>query len=195
MNKFLTIIMLLGSAMMLQAAKTDEKVTISVEGDSREYWLYVPDNVKENAPLVLSLHGAGGQCMHKSPFRTDVADKEGCIVAYPQGKITTFPGLGGMQTFGWSANQNVYRSLQFRTGSYKLCFQSKGKKSLSIGVKIQKLTDQKNTVLETNVKAGKAVELPFDITDGWGEYEITFTRPTATDDITISNIAVYSRTE
>lgn len=409
MKKFLTTIMLLGCTLMLQAAKTDEKVTISVEGDSREYWLYVPDNVKENAPLVLSLHGAGGQCTHKSPFRTDVADKEGCIVAYPQGKMTTFPGLGGMQTFGWSAygeenfdtdflkavvedvaskytidrkrlyccgfsnggmmtyvmantcsnqfaafaaisgypinefhlhhtswrpvpflhihgknddfvryalvpniidnmvarnganpmpqrssqsgkydksiyeagkggfpvifyevdgmghfdftnntedgssaqtmwnffrqytldapcdatlkwsprietegyepqnhgwtvnegttllhfggdqktgaNQNVYRSLQFRTGSYKLCFQSKGKKSLSIGVKIQKLTDQKNTVLETNVKAGKAVELPFDITDGWGEYEITFTRPTATDDITISNIAVFSRDE
>lgn len=37
MKKFLTTIMLLGCTLMLQAAKTDEKVTISVGGDSREY--------------------------------------------------------------------------------------------------------------------------------------------------------------
>lgn len=87
----------------MQAAKFDKTITITVGDESREYWLYVPNNVKANAPLVLSLHGAGGHDYEKSPFKSEVADKEGCIVAYPQGKMTTFPGLGGMQNYGWSA--------------------------------------------------------------------------------------------
>ena len=394
---------------MLHAAKANKKVTITVGDQSREYWLYVPTNVKANAPLVLSLHGAGGQCTDKSPFRTNVADKEGCIVAYPQGLMTTFPGLGGMQTYGWSAygeenfdteflkavvedvaskytidrnrlyccgfsnggmmtyvmantnshlfaafaaisgypinefhlhhtswrpvpflhihgkaddfvkyslvpnvidnmvarnganpipvtttksgkytksiyeageggfpiifyeidgmghndftnntednssaqtmwnffkdytldspcdttlkwrprietedyepkkhgwtmnsgttllrfggtqktdaNQNVYRSLQFQTGSYKLCFQSEGDAELTIGVKIQKLTSPKTTVLDTKVQAGSAVVLPFSVTDGWGEYKLTLTRPTSSATISVSNIAIYSLTD
>ena len=409
MKKIFTAILLLCSTLMLHAAKFNQKITITVGGESREYWLYVPDNVKTVAPLVLSLHGAGGRCTDKSPFRTDVADIEGCIVAYPQGKMTTFPGLGGTQAYGWSSygeenfdtdflkavvedvasrytidrqrlyccgfsnggmmtyvmantcshmfaafaaisgypinefhlhhtswrpvpflhihgkaddfvkyslvpsvidnmvarnganpvpvmttisgkytksiyeageggfpiifyeidgmghndftnntednnsaqtmwnffkeytldapcdttlkwrprietegyaprshgwainssttllrfggtqntesNQNVYRSLQFKTGSYKLCFQSEGDATLTVGVKIQKLTAPKNIVLEATVQAGSPAVLPFDVTDGWGEYRISFTRPTSSDEITISNIGIYSRTE
>ena len=409
MKKLLTAIILLGCTLMLHAAKASQKVSITIDGESREYWLYVPSNVKAKAPLVLSLHGAGGQCTDRSPFRTDVADKAGCIVAYPQGKMTTFPGLGGIQNYGWSAygeenfdtdflkvvvedvaskytidrqriyccgfsnggmmtyvmantcshlfaafaaisgypinefhlhhaswrpvpflhihgkaddfvkyslvsnvidnmvarnganpvpktttksgkytksvyeageggfpiifyeidgmghndftnntevnssaqtmwnffrqytldspcdttlkwrprieaegyapqshgwtmdsnttllkfggdqktdaNQNVYRSLQFKTGSYKLCFQSEGDTTLTVGVKIQKLTGRRNTVLNAKVQAGSAASLPFDVTDGWGEYRITFTRPTSTADITVSDIAIHSRTE
>ncbi len=90
-------------ALLLHAAKIDQKVTITIGDETREYILYVPDNVTDPAPLVLSLHGAGGQCIHKSPFRTDVADREGCIVAYPQGKMTPFPGLGGVKAPGWSS--------------------------------------------------------------------------------------------
>lgn len=162
MKRFITAMLLLCSTLMLHAAKTDKEVTITVGNESREYWLYVPDNVKAEAPLVVSLHGASGHDTDKSPFRTDVADKEGCIVAYPQGK---------------------------------LCFQSEGDATLTIGVKIQKLTSPNNTVLEATVQAGSAAVLPFDIADGWGEYQITFTRPSTTTDITISNIGIYSRTE
>lgn len=408
MRKILTVIILLCSTLILHAAKADKKVTITIGEESREYWLYVPSNVKANAPLVLSLHGASGHDTDKSPFRTDVADKAGCIVAYPQGKEIYFPVFGGtvtgwdasgeenedvaflkaviedvaskytidrkriyccgfsnggMMTYantntcsdifaayasisgfplnefhfrhagwrpvpflhihgkaddfvryalmptivdemvariganpvpqvttksgkytksiyeaadgsfpyiyyeiegmghndftnntednssaqtmwnffkkytldtpcdttlkwsprietegyepkshGWTmnsgtillkfggtlktdANQNVYRSLQFQTGSYKLCFQSEGDASLTIGVKIQKLTGKKNTVLNAKVQAGSTAVLPFDITDGWGEYKITFSRPSSTAAITISNIGIYSLTE
>jgi len=411
MKRFITAILLLCSTLMLHAAKTDKEVTITVGNESREYWLYVPDNVKAEAPLVVSLHGASGHDTDKSPFRTDVADKEGCIVAYPQGKPIYFPVFGGtvtgwdatgeenddvkflkaviddvaksysidrkriyacgfsnggMMTYaltnccsevfaafasisgyplnefhfrhtaprpvpflhihgkkddfvlyslmpvivdemvarlganpvpqkstapgyydksvyaagqgsfpytyyeiddmghndytdktpegnsaqtmwnffkqytldtpydathrwrprietagyqptahgwtagdgttllqfggeqndtGWPGNHNTYHSLQFTTGSYKLCFQSEGDATLTIGVKIQKLTSPNNTVLEATVQVGSAAVLPFDIADGWGEYQITFTRPSTTTDITISNIGIYSRTE
>ena len=409
MKKILTIVLALCSAVLLQAAKVNKEVTIKVGNDTRKYWLYVPTNVKENCPFVLSLHGAGGHDTDKSPFRTDVADKAGCIVAYPQGKDTKFPGLGGMTAPGWSsygeenfdtdflkavvedvaskytidrqrlyccgfsnggmmtyvmantcshqfaafaaisgypinefhlhhtswrpvpflhihgkaddfvkyslvpnvidnmvarnganpvpkktvvsgkytksiyeageggfpiifyeidgmghndftnnteknssaqtmwdffqqytldspcdttlkwrprietesyapkshgwtmnsgttllkfggtqktdANQNVYRSLQFQTGKYKLSFKSAGEEGKTITVKIEKLTGKKNAVLNATVDVGEESVLPFEVTDGWGEYKITFTRPSSTDAITITDLAIHSLTD
>lgn len=40
------------------AAKVNSEKTISVDNKERKYVLYVPDNVSENPPLVISLHGA-----------------------------------------------------------------------------------------------------------------------------------------
>ena len=412
MKKILFLFLaMVGSTLILQAAKVNKMVTVKVNGESRQYLLYVPNNVKEQAPLVISLHGAGGYVSTSShdPDFHSIADHDGFIVAYPQGKNTVFPGLGGMSAPGWSAygeenfdtdfllavvediaskytidrqrlyccgfsnggmmtytmanvaanvfaayaaisgypinefhlhhtggrpvpflhihgknddfvkyslvpniidnmvarnganpvpekttvsgkytksvyeageggfpiifyeidgmghepytgnteaksssqtmwdffqqytldapcdntlkwrprietegfdnkshgwtvnfrtqllkfggdqntdeNQNVYHSLQFTTGSYKLCFQSECDASLTIGVKIQKLTGQRNLVLDAMVQAGSPAVLPFEVSDGWGEYKITFTRPTKNDEITISDIAVYSTGE
>lgn len=103
MKKFFALALALCSSLLLQAAKVDKKVTITVGDKTREYWLYVPSSMKDNCALVLSLHGAGGNSTDKAPFTTGVADKAGCIVAYPQVLLTTFPGLGGMQANGWSA--------------------------------------------------------------------------------------------
>ena len=392
--------------LMLHAAKANKSVTIKVGNQTREYWLYVPNNVKENAPLVLSLHGAGGHSTDKSPFRTDVADKEGCIVAYPQGLNTVFPGLGGMSAPGWSSygeenfdtdflkavvedvaskytidrqrlyccgfsnggmmtyvmantcshmfaafaaisgypinefhlhytswrpgpllhihgkaddfvkyslvpnviedmvarnganpvpkttivsgkytkniyeageggfpvifyeidgmghsdftnntednnsaqtmwnffkeytldspcdttmkwrprietegyepkkhgwivssgltvlrfggtqnnnsNQNVYRSLQFKTGSYKLHFKAEGDADKELNVTIQKLTDNKNKVLDTKVAANGEVDLCFTVDDGWGEYRLSITRPSSADAVTITDLGVFT---
>ena len=407
MKKFLTITLALCCTLLLQAAKVEKDVTIKIDGKNRSYKLYVPSTAKDNCPVVLSLHGAGGHSTDKSPFRTDVADKAGCIVAYPQGLDTKFPGLGGMSAPGWSsygeenfdtdflkaiiediaskysidrkrlyccgfsnggmmtytmantnshvfaafaaisgypinefhlhhtssrpvpflhihgknddfvkyslvpsvidnmvarnganpvpvktsvsgkytksiyeageggfpivfyeidgmghepftnktetgnssktmwnffkqytldapcdttlkwcprietedyapkshgwtmnsgttllrfggttktdANQNVYRSLQFRTGKYKLCFQSQGEEGKTVTVKLQK-TGKSTYVLNATVNVGAAVELPFEVTDGWGEYKLTMTRPKSTDAITVTDIVVRSLT-
>lgn len=411
MMRKILIFALVICSMAVQAAKENKFYNVKVGNETRKYLLYVPNNVKENAPLVISLHGAGGTVTTSShdPNFNPIADKDGFIVAYPQGKQTTFPGLGGMQAPGWTStgeenfdtdflkaviediaskytidrqrlyccgfsnggmmtyvmantcshifaafaaisgypinefhlhhtsdrpvpflhihgknddfvkyslvpkiidnmvarnganpvpqkttesgkytknvyeagegsfpiifyeivgmghepytgkteagsssqtmwdffqqytldtpcdktlkwrprieteryapkshgwtmnsgttllkfggtqntnsNQNVYYSLQFKTGSYKLCFKSEGDAALTIGVKIEKLTGNKNAVLETTVQAGGSVALPFKVEDGWGEYKITFTRATADDVITISDIAVYSTEE
>ena len=410
MKRFLTICLVVLNATMLLAAKANKMVTIKVNGESRTYLLYVPSNVKENAPLVVSLHGAGGVVSTTShdPNFHPIADREGFIVVYPQGKNTVFPGLGGMTAPGWSAygdenfdteflkavvedvaanytidrqrlyccgfsnggmmtytmantnsylfaayaaisgypinefhlhhtgarpvpflhihgknddfvkyslvpniidnmvarnganpvpvkttvsgkytksvyeageggfpiifyeidgmghepftsnteknsssetmweffqqytldapcdntlkwrprietegyvpkehgwnvnsrtillrfggdqntseNQNVYRSLQFKTGSYKLCFQSEGDAALTVRVKIQKLTGKQNLVLDATVQAGGSAVLPFEVSDGWGEYMISFIRANKNDAITVSNIAIYSTT-
>ena len=409
MKKLLFVTLLLCFAQMMQADTVDENVNITIGGETRNYQLYVPDNVQANCPLVLSLHGANGHSTDKSPFSTGVADTEGCIVAYPQGKVTAFPiGFGGSTT-GWTAsgednfdaeflkaviedvaskytidrkhiyccgfsnggmmtyamsnacsdiiaafasisgypinefhlrhtssrpvpflhihgkednfvlyskvptivdemvarlganpvptkttvsgkytksvfaagdgsfpyvfyeidgmghndytantedgnsaltmwnffkdytldsscdptlkwrprietadftptshgwtmnsgttllefggdqntadNKNVYHSLQFNSGKYKLCFNSTGAAGKTITVKIQKLTSPNTAVLNTSVNVGENVELPFEVTDGWGEYKLTIIRPTASDAINVTDIAVYQTGE
>ena len=408
MKKIIVLMMAVGCSMMLQAAKVNKFFNINVNGQTRKYLLYVPNNVKDSAPLVMSLHGAGGVVAVDShdPDFNAIADKDGFIVAYPQGLQTTFPGLGGMQAPGWtstgeenfdtdflkavvedidakypldrqrlyccgfsnggmmtyvmantcshifaafaaisgypinefhlhhcserpvpflhihgkaddfvkyslvpniidnmvarnganpvpttttksgkytknvfeacegsfpivfyeidgmghspftnntedgnssqtmwnffkqytldapcdatlkwrprvetegydpkshgwsvngrvvvlrfggdqntSENQNVYHSLQFKNGRYKLCFHAEGEEGKIVKVKIEKLTGQNNAVLDTEVTVGSDVSLPFEVNDGWGEYRITLSRIEKTDVITITNIGIYS---
>ena len=410
MKKIFTLMMAVNCSMMLMAAKVNNFFNLNVNGKNRTYLLYVPNNVKDNAPLVISLHGAGGQVSTTShdPDFNSIADKDGFIVAYPQGLQTTFPGLGGMQAPGWTStgeenfdtdflkavvediaskytldrqrlyccgfsnggmmtyvmantcshifaafaaisgypinefhlhhcswrpvpflhihgkaddfvkyslvpniiedmvdrnganpvptttikngmytknvyeageggfpiifyevdgmghspftnntednsssqtmwnffkqytldascdttmkwrprietegydpkshgwsvngrtailrfggdqntdgNQNVYRSLQFKSGQYKLCFHAEGEEGKVVKVKIVKLTGKGNVVLDASVAVGGDVSMPFEVKDGWGEYQITFSRSAKTDVITISNIGIYSRT-
>lgn len=104
MKKLLFVTLLLCIAQLMQADVVDQDVNITIGGETRNYQLYVPDNYQANCPLVLSLHGANGHSYDKSPFATGVADAKGCIVAYPQGKVTAFPiGFGGSTT-GWTAS-------------------------------------------------------------------------------------------
>ena len=112
MNKLFIAILLLCSTMMLHAAKVDKKVTLTINNENREYWLYVPDNVKQNPALVISMHGASGHSTDKSPFRTSVADNEGCIVVYPQGNSIYFPVFGGTVT-GWDASGEENTDVKF----------------------------------------------------------------------------------
>ena len=408
MKKVLILMMAVSCSMMLMAAKENKFYNLQVDGKTRSYLLYVPNNVKDSAPLVISLHGAGGVVTTTShdPDFNSIADKDGFIVAYPQGLQTTFPGLGGMQAPGWTStgeenfdtdflkavfedidskytldrkrlyccgfsnggmmtyvmantcshifaafaaisgypinefhlhhtswrpvpflhihgkaddfvkyslvpniidnmvarnganpvpttttksgkytknvyeageggfpvifyeidgmghnpftnntedgsssqtmwnffkeytldapcdttlkwrprietegydpkshgwyvngrtailrfggdqntdeNQNVYHSLQFKSGSYKLIFHSEGEDGKNIKVKIEKLTGKQNAVLNTTVAVGGDTTLPFEVNDGWGEYRITFSRENKNDIITITNIGIYS---
>ena len=68
--------------------------TITVDGLSRRYAIYIPANGGHTSmPLILVLHGGGGkienmtgQTGKKSPYRLwmEIADQEKCIVIYPQ---------------------------------------------------------------------------------------------------------------
>ena len=92
------------------------------------------------------------------------------------------------------ANQNVYRSLQLKTGIYKLCFKSSGETGKTFSVKIQRFKNSK-VVLNQTVNVGEDTTLYFKVVnDDWGEYKITFTREQATDNISITDIALYSAT-
>jgi len=62
-----------------------EKDLITSNGRTRAYYLYVPKSVKPGnpVPLVLTLHGSGHNGLSLVEKWTDIADKEGFIVAGP----------------------------------------------------------------------------------------------------------------
>ena len=60
---------------------------LSWQGETRRTELFIPENIKMPSPIVLMLHGAGGNSLMAAK-QTDwcaKADKEGFIVAFPNG--------------------------------------------------------------------------------------------------------------
>lgn len=100
MKKTLVSTITLIAALAAPAAVNQQR-NITVDGTQRRYILYVPDGVTENAPLVVSLHGAAGHDTDRSPFRTTVADQAKCIVVYPQGENQNFGPFGTVP--GWNS--------------------------------------------------------------------------------------------
>lgn len=94
------------------AARENTVNTLIVDGKIRSYVLYVPDQLAGRPALVFSLHGAAGHATDRSPFRTEVADKKGCIVVYPQGDEQFFPVFGG-RVPGWNASGEPNADLEF----------------------------------------------------------------------------------
>lgn len=97
----------------------NEERTITVDGKTRRYWLYVPASLagQENVPVVFSLHGRGNNDKPNEggkPVFTSLANEKGFIVVYPQGRNAgdeqdkkDYPGddwkKGFGDTTGWEA--------------------------------------------------------------------------------------------
>lgn len=95
----------------------NEERTITVDGKTRKYWLYVPASLegKTNVPVVFSLHGRSNNDNPNEggkPVFTSLANKENFIVVYPQGRNGTnksdYPDDGNWnngfdKTTGWEA--------------------------------------------------------------------------------------------
>ena len=99
-------------------SEINKECTITVDGKTRKYWLYVPASVEgqENVPVVFSLHGRGGNDTPDSekPLFTSLAKENKFIVVYPQGRNAgsdqdkaDYPGddwkKGFGSTTGWEA--------------------------------------------------------------------------------------------
>lgn len=88
MNKLALLLFVLLAA--LPTAAQDNGLvpeTLTFEDLDRTYWLHVPDSLTGPAPLVLALHarfGDGPSMADHTGFNT-IADREGFIVAYPDG--------------------------------------------------------------------------------------------------------------
>ena len=62
------------------------RYTMKYKGEVRTYWLYVPEGASTATPLVLVLHGYGGNAEGYCPAMLEVAEREGFAVCYPQGE-------------------------------------------------------------------------------------------------------------
>ena len=59
----------------------------TIDGRERIYYLYIPENISDKAPLVFVFHGYGGDARSMIEYSrmNPVADENGFAVCYPQG--------------------------------------------------------------------------------------------------------------
>ena len=67
----------------------------------REYFLYIPENLQDNAPLVFVLHGYYGSGSDMIGLFQEQADEYGFVICYPTGLADNFG------TNHWNANFNA----------------------------------------------------------------------------------------
>lgn len=65
------------------AAESTSKLSFSFDGRDRTYYLFLPDKMQPNMPLVVLLHGTGGNGAWMVQRWHDVAAKEGIILLAP----------------------------------------------------------------------------------------------------------------
>jgi len=81
----LTCILLLLSSGVSMSRASEAMESFEIDGRSRSYYIYLPKNLQEDAPLVFVIHGYGGSAegiREYSRFDT-LAQKKGFAVCYP----------------------------------------------------------------------------------------------------------------
>ena len=68
-------------------AQEAEKFTLRHQGMDREYWLYLPEELPADAPLVILLHGYKASAEGYRPEMMTVAKENGFALCYPQGAV------------------------------------------------------------------------------------------------------------
>lgn len=89
-------------AIMANAAKFNDLKTIQTGGVERQYFLYVPNNLADNSPLIISCHGMNQDYQYQKeqtqwPLMADTAS---FVVAYPVGVAGSVWGTD--YTTGWN---------------------------------------------------------------------------------------------
>ena len=90
---------------LANAAET-VRYTMRYKGEVRTYWLYVPEGAGPATPLVLVLHGYGGNAEGYCPSMLEVAEREGFAVCYPQGE------KDAKGKTGWNVGYDVQQGLE-----------------------------------------------------------------------------------
>ncbi|HLL74933.1 MAG TPA: dienelactone hydrolase family protein [Pyrinomonadaceae bacterium] len=82
----LVLLALLLAVVGTASAQKISKQTLVSQGSKRTYYLFVPENVKGPAPLLLAFHGTGRNGLSLLEKWKDLAAREGFIVAGPDSK-------------------------------------------------------------------------------------------------------------
>ncbi|HZS48906.1 MAG TPA: alpha/beta hydrolase-fold protein [Blastocatellia bacterium] len=85
MKRIVFIVVVLTSLLFALPVSADKasRETINSGGKSRIYYLFVPDNLKPSAPLMIALHGSGRDGTSLIQQWREVASKEGFILVAP----------------------------------------------------------------------------------------------------------------
>lgn len=89
MKKILQVALTLVCVFVFTEASAQEarRFTMKHGGMEREYWLYLPSDIKPDAPLVILLHGYKAKAEGYRPEMMTVAEENGFALCYPQGAL------------------------------------------------------------------------------------------------------------
>ena len=105
-NRYLTFFIALFCFVVQVRAAETVRYTMRYKGEVRTYWLYVPESAGPATPLVLVLHGYGGNAEGYCPAMLEVAEREGFAVCYPQGE------KDAKGKTGWNVGYDVQQGLE-----------------------------------------------------------------------------------
>lgn len=91
-----------------------------------------------------------------------------------------------------SSNANVYPSLQFIKGDYRLTFNAIGEEGKQVTVQLKRLAGTKDVVFKETVPVGEQRSIEFNIPDKWAEFNIAFMKDDSADEISITGIEIHS---
>lgn len=96
--------------------------SLKYKGDMRHYWIHVPETLSGAAPLMICLHGYGGDAARKGKVQlVKLADREGFVVCFPQGLKDPrgktgwnvgYPAQKGMNTDDTGFVEKLVKTLQ-----------------------------------------------------------------------------------
>ena len=122
-------ILILSSLFIIQAQTTFH--TFDINGEIREYYLHLPNNIEDDAPLVFVLHGYSGTANSLMNWTgmNQVANANGFSVCYPQGITDDWNNNFWNVGYEFHANETVddveflSTLAQFLQGEYNLSSQ------------------------------------------------------------------------
>ena len=137
-----TILTLLTAILLLIAGKANaaepQLKTMKFGSEERSYWLYLPDNLQEGAPLVIMLHGYGGKADNYRPEMRAVADREGFALCIPQGEKDT------KGKTGWIVGYPPQKDIKRDDARFIIALKKKLQKEYSLSKKNAFLTGMSN---------------------------------------------------
>jgi polyhydroxybutyrate depolymerase len=99
------------------AGTTKKNETITDQGLTRTYHLYIPDNLPSGAPLVFILHGYGGSAEsylnNTSLTFKKLADEEKVMLCYPQATKDPKPNTGWNVYYPWQIDRMAVDDCEF----------------------------------------------------------------------------------
>ena len=109
MKQFFLFLVALCCAGMLSAAQFDGLRSIESGGQTRQYYLYVPDGLKANSPLMISCHeNSQGYIVHKNQTEwCSMADTAGFVVVYPLGTSGSAYGMSYSSGWDWEGMTDI----------------------------------------------------------------------------------------
>ena len=117
MKKIIVLFAALLLCSVATAGTTKKNETITDQGLTRTYHLYIPDNLPSGAPLVFILHGYGGSAEsylnNTSLTFKKLADEEKVMLCYPQATKDPKPNTGWNVYYPWQIDKMKVDDCEF----------------------------------------------------------------------------------